>query len=221
MSGGAESGEAFIAKWRARWPEWRIGQGFVAPDERARTEAWFALLDELTNAAWGGADPSPGLAKLAWWQDELQGWAKGARRHPLAPVLQRADAPWQTLALALRTLPATREHIDDPARDLTALRDLGLAIDACEARLFDAGVVPGAEAGLSATRLLAAKACLYADGALARTCLQRWPLRTGPRPRRIADAILRARLQGLLRTGDVRPAVGPTLVWRVWRAARA
>lgn len=221
MSGVAESGEAFIAKWRARWPEWRIGLGFVAPDKRARAEAWFALLDELTDAAWGGADPSPGLAKLAWWQDELQGWAKGARRHPLAPVLQRADAPWQTLALGLRTLPATRERIDDPARDLTALRDLALAIDACEARLFEAGAVPGAEAGMSATRLLAAKACLYADGALARACLQRWPLRTGPRPRRIADTILRARLQGLLRTGDVRPVVGPTLVWRVWRAARA
>ena len=218
MSGGIDVDDEFVAKWRARWPEWRIGLGFVAPAERARTEAWFALVDELTDAAWGGADPTPGLAKLAWWQEELQGWAKGARRHPLATALQRTDAPWQTVALALRVLPATREPAADPAQDLAQLRDLALAIDACEARLFATGSVAPARA--AAPVLLAAKACLYADATLARDCLSRWPPRSGPRPRRIVDAILAARLRTLARIGEVRPATGPSLLWATWRAAR-
>ena len=218
MSSGIDVDDEFVAKWRARWPEWRIGLGFVAPAERARVEAWFALVDELTDAAWGGADPTPGLAKLAWWQEELQGWAKGARRHPLAVTLQRTDAPWQTLALALRVLPATRELAADPAQEVAQLRDLALAVDACEARLFATGSV--APAHDAAPVLLAAKACLYADAALARACLSTWPPRSGPRPRRIADAILAARLRTLAHTGEVRPATGPSLLWATWRAAR-
>ena len=94
---------------------------------------------KLGDAAWAGTDATPGLAKLAWWQDELQGWAKGARRHPLGAQLQRVDAPWQTLALALRLLPATREHPADTARNLAQLQDLALAIAACESRLFGDG----------------------------------------------------------------------------------
>src|SRR5690606_20699556 len=59
----------FIDKWRARWPEWEIASVFVPEAQRPLAEAWFSLLQELTDAAWGGADPTPGLAKLAWWQE--------------------------------------------------------------------------------------------------------------------------------------------------------
>ena len=48
-----------------RWPEWHVAEVFV-PRRAARTgaSAWFALRQELTDAAWGGSDPRPGEAKL-------------------------------------------------------------------------------------------------------------------------------------------------------------
>jgi hypothetical protein len=55
----------FTAKWQARWPEWGIGAVFLPGSRRETAFAWFALLQELTEAAWGGADATPGLAKLA------------------------------------------------------------------------------------------------------------------------------------------------------------
>src|SRR5690606_14891514 len=79
----AASLEAFLDKWRARWPEWRIAEVFVPAPRRPATLAWLGLRQELADAAWGGADPRPGAAKLAWWSDELRGWASGRRRHPL------------------------------------------------------------------------------------------------------------------------------------------
>ncbi len=213
--------EGFVAKWRARWPEWRVGLGFVSADERARAEAWFALLDEFAEAAWSGRDATPGLAKLAWWQEELQGWAKGARRHPLAAVLQRVDAPWQSLALALPTLPSTREAAQDLEGVRAHLQALTSVIDACETRLFASG--QGATRASSAGQgLVAARAVTLADADLARACLATWPgIPGGTRPRRIADAILAGRLRLLARGGAPRPLGGPALVWRLWRAARA
>lgn len=222
MSAVIDDGEDFLAKWRRRWPEWRIGMAFVAPSEQARVEAWFALLDEFTDAAWGGADPTPGLAKLAWWQEELQGWARGARRHPLATTLQRLDAPWQTLALALRVLPATREAASDPADTAQQLRDLARAIDACEARLFGDPATTGAAESVQVAPLLAARAWLHGDRAEAQALLAAWPASgLGRRPRRIANAILAGRLRGLARSGQARPARGPATLWASWRAARA
>src|SRR3546814_2770338 len=78
-----KTADEFTAKWRTRWPEWSIGVVFLPGAQRETAFAWFALVQELTDAAWSGADATPGLAKLAWWNEELQGWAKGARRHPL------------------------------------------------------------------------------------------------------------------------------------------
>ncbi|NYZ64227.1 phytoene/squalene synthase family protein [Luteimonas deserti] len=210
----------FIDKWRRRWPEWRVGLVFVAAEMRPRAEAWFALLDEVYDAAWGGADPTPGLAKLAWWQEELQGWARGARRHPLAAVLQRVDAPWQTLALALRLLPATRTPSGDHAGDTAALRDLSLAIDACEARLFLGGAAAEAR-GVAPATVLGARAWAQADPTLAAACLVEWPTHDlGTRPRRIANAIQGERLRALRRTGQAGPAPGLAVLRATWRAAR-
>src|SRR3546814_18341740 len=83
-----KTADEFTAKWRTRWPEWSIGMVFLPDAQRETAFAWFALVPELTDAAWSGADATPGLAKLAWWNEELPGWAKGARRHPLGAVLQ-------------------------------------------------------------------------------------------------------------------------------------
>lgn len=217
------SGEGdFIAKWRTRWPEWRIGMTFVPAEHRAQVEAWFALLDEFGDAAWTGADPTPGLAKLAWWQEELQGWAKGARRHPLSAVLQRVDAPWHTLALALRSLPAARVPSADIGTDLQALGDLGHAIAACESRLFGGQDATPASASAADAALLAMRAMLHGDADTARSLLSRWPGRAaGVRPRRIANVILAGRMQSLVRTGEVRPVAGMPMLWRAWRAATA
>src|SRR5690606_35745561 len=55
----------FTAKWRAQWPEWNIGAVFLPEAQREAAFAWLALLQELTDAAWGGTDATPGLAKLA------------------------------------------------------------------------------------------------------------------------------------------------------------
>src|SRR3546814_645464 len=96
-----KTADEFTAKWRTRWPEWSIGMVFLPDAQRETAFAWFALVQELTDAAWSGADATPGLAKLAWWNEELQGWAKGARRHPLGAVLQPLSAPWTPLAASL------------------------------------------------------------------------------------------------------------------------
>lgn len=222
MSAGDRPGdEDFVAKWQARWPEWRIAMAFVPPALRGRAAPWFSLLDELGDAAWAGSDAAPGLAKLAWWQEELQGWAKGARRHPLAAQLQRVDAPWQTLALALRLLPGTREHPADTARNLAQLQDLALAVAACEARLFGDAAGDGGDGRTTAAPLLAMQAFVRTDQPLAARLLAEWPAHDGgTRPRRIADAIVRARLRILARDGESRPVPGPRVLWSSWRAAR-
>src|SRR3546814_12137811 len=94
-----KTADEFTAKWRTRWPEWSIGMVFLPDAQRETAFAWFALVQELTDAAWSGADATPGLAKLAWWNEELQGWAKGARRHPLGAVLKPLSAPWTPLEI--------------------------------------------------------------------------------------------------------------------------
>src|SRR3546814_14584469 len=62
---------------------------------------------------WSSDVCSSDLAKLAWWNEELQGWAKGARRHPLGAVLQPLSAPWTPLAASLLSLQASRERPPD------------------------------------------------------------------------------------------------------------
>ncbi len=147
--------EEFLDKWRGRWPEWRIAQTFVDADQRARAEAWFALLQELIDAAWSSGDPTPGIAKLGWWQDELRGWAKGARRHPLGIDLQKTPAPWPSLAAALTALQASREAVIDGDAAVVAalaetLRPCAEAIEDCECALFGETAVEPSIAGSTA-----------------------------------------------------------------------
>jgi hypothetical protein len=237
--------EDFLAKWRGRWPEWRIAQTFVDPAQRLRAEAWFALLQEFTDAAWSGGDPTPGIAKLGWWQEELRGWAKGARRHPLGLVLHKIPAPWPSLAIGLSAMPGVRERlhaVDATSLDATitldalaeALRPCTEAIEACEHVLFGlatahaAGAADGHRArngkALLGWQVLWASTETSEPGrhrARAEALLAAWPAQASTRPQRVYEALIRRRLQGVAGGGTLVPLSPWTALWSSWRAARA
>lgn len=210
--------DGFVDKWRMRWPEWQVAEVFLPGAGRERWLAWFALRQELVDAAWAGADPRPGEAKLGWWVEELQGWTQGRRRHPLGAGLQALPAPWARLAAGLPALAAARGVADmDAARNtLAPFADAIAAVD--EALATDAHA-PGADT--IAFGLLGQRALLADDGALAQELLLHWPPAQGARGERILAALLRERLR--------RQAAGAEATrglprWRVlaiaWRAAR-
>lgn len=212
-----DGASSFIDKWRARWPEWAQAMAFVPAAQRDDVAAWFALLQELTDAAWGGDDPTPGLAKLAWWQEELQGWAKGARRHPLGDVLQPRAAPWTTLAHALPALRASRVHPGEspptPAADAFAQ-----AVVDCEAVLFETALSEPYGASDAAPLVAASLAVEHAllhpgTSAVAPSA----PIRVhgATRVRRVQAAMAFARLR---REG--RPLPPLRTLFTAWRAAR-
>ncbi len=213
-----------LDKWRGRWPEWRIAQVFVPEAQRATAEVWFALLQEWTDAAWTGADPTPGFAKLAWWQEELRGWARGLRRHPLGRDLHRRPVPWDALADALPALQAARDPL---AADMqaeaarTALRPLAEVAARSEAALFDgdADAVSGdVFPWLAAHALWPRQDAQAAARAWARA-LQA-PVPAGTRPRRVYDTLAHARLRCFGAIGVPLPLSPLPTLWRSWGAAR-
>lgn len=227
--------EAFLDKWRARWPEWRIAEVFVPARQRAATLAWLALRQELADAAWEGADPRPGAAKLAWWNDELRGWTQGRRRHPLGLALQRVAAPWEALAAALPALEAARETPLASGEGVACLHSTlspfaaaAAGVSAAIAMEADRAVEPVAGAtphGALAATLAAARA-LARDGDRdgAKALLDAWPSRpAGPRADRIFAALAGARLRGLLaHDGHRNPAPSHWhTLWSAWRAGRS
>lgn len=217
----AQEAEAFTGKWRQRWPEWTIAEAFVPASSRRLAVAWFTLLQEFADAAWGGADPAPGLAKLAWWHEELEGWAAGARRHPLGAILQSRPAPWSRLGRALSALPATRGQGAAPALD--ALAELAAAVHACDTALFpEQSRRPGEGGGRAAGfALLAERALLTAGRDDAGWLLANWPRPPGAvLPRRLHDALLRGRLRMLARGKPVARLAGWSVLATSWRASR-
>ena len=231
---------SFTGKWRERWPEWSVAEVFVAPAERERAVAWFALRQELTDAAWGGVDARPGEAKLAWWAEELQGWAEGRRRHPLGQELQRMQAPWQLLANCLPALLASRDRAVDADQALAAVEPFAEAVAGIAATLF-ASRTPApsrnAAIGLLAEQLLVqgdAAAPLLVRARLGETVaaegfarawaaelLARWPVPyDGARPGRIHAALLQARLHRYVAEGRMQPLSRWRTLWTAWSAAR-
>lgn len=207
---------SFLEPWRAQWPEWALAEVFVPIAQRDVAVAWFALLKVFADAAWDGADPTPGLAKLAWWQEELRGWAKGARRHPLGELLQPQPAPWQALADAMSVL-RHRELPRDPTDALLKLRDFDAAVCGIETALF------GTTAGSTATTIaMLAPAALEHAGAAAASHLQTTTQVRSPhsRPARLLAAVVRLRLADAARTGQWRPAGRWRSLWALWGAAR-
>lgn len=224
-----EEAGSFVGKWRARWPEWELGMVFVPALQRPVVEAWFTLLQELSDAALGGADPTPGLAKLAWWQEELVGWGKGARRHPLGAVLQPHGAPWQALAHALPDLRALRGGDEGERSDAGSQARPGqayaAAVAGCEAVLFG-GRADAAAAAAVLESVLAERRWMQAaskdPGAPAITAASVPGQagvtggRAGTRPRGIALAFVAARLR------DPARALPPLrALLAAWRGARS
>ena len=244
---GGDALASFIDKWRARWPEWRVAEVFVPAAQRETALAWAALQQELTDAAWGGSDPLPGEAKLAWWQEELAGWGRGARRHPLGAVLQRRSAPWAALAASLPSLLASRERPGSVDEAFAAVAPFAEAVARIDAGLFaystggQAGAVDSVEVRLVAAVLLQsrlgrtdAQTDIHAAGVplavLARAgdadplpiwaaqLRRQWPSsRPASRPRRIWAALAHDRL-GQADPARPRPSWKALLV--AWRAAR-
>ncbi|HRN61467.1 MAG TPA: hypothetical protein PK743_05200 [Luteimonas sp.] len=216
--------ESFVDKWRQHWPEWGLLSVFVPSAQRARLAAWMSLLQELREAAWGGRDPTPGLAKLAWWQEELLGWARGARRHPLGDALHRLDVRWDLLGRALAVLPATRAP-ETPDADESALRTFAAAVLACEADLFDGGE-PGQEDVIASVHFLRAeRALVQGDDVELRASRMLQSLENArgaslTRPRRLQHAIVRERLRLLAARGGAGRSSPLKLLLAGWRAAR-
>lgn len=193
---------------------------FVPVAQHDLVAAWFALLQELTDAAWGGAEPTPGLAKLAWWQEELAGWARGARRHPLGTLLQPLPAPWAALARSLPSLQASRAYPgESPANaDMAAFAD---AVAECERALFatedDDGSVNASALVMSSLR--GDHRLFHPETAAGKTD-EAVEIRAATRPRRIHAALVCAALRQAC--GHPRDASLPP--WRAlmaaWRGAR-
>ncbi|MDQ3289572.1 MAG: phytoene/squalene synthase family protein [Pseudomonadota bacterium] len=232
----SEALESFIRKWLLRWPEWSVAEVFVPEAQRETALAWAALLQELTDAAWSGTDPRPGEVKLAWWQEELHGWAAGRRRHPLGAVLQRQQAPWQPLARSLVALPASRERARDPEEAFATLAEFSAAVAAVESSLFGEGdgATASSDVDVVAASLLSARAAQPGDAhvplsfladaqgpaaqAWRNHLLDNWPSSAAlTRARRLWAALARTRL----RQDD---AARPLPSWRAllvaWRSAR-
>jgi hypothetical protein len=231
--------DSFVDKWRTRWPEWQVAEVFLPAPARARLLAWFALRQELLDAAWAGADPRPGEAKLAWWAEELQGWAQGRRRHPLGIMLHPLPAPWARLAAALPALAAARERPVDLAEARETLLAFAAAVADIDIVLAGETGTP-ADAGAIALHLLAQRAVHGDDNAVplsvrarlgpdagaatatrawADELLQAWSPGQGTRAARIHAAVLRERLRRLAGAGTRPPSRWRSLVL-AWRAAR-
>ncbi len=224
----------FLAKWRGRWPEWSIAEVFVPADQRDVALAWATLQQELVDAAWGGSDPIPGKAKLGWWQEELSGWTRGARRHPLATVLQAFPAPWQSLAHALPALADARERPASVAAAFDTLAPFASAVAQVDNALFDTRAVPGDERVVAAN-LLNWRMAHEGDGGVPLDMLARaadgdpvavwaaelrrqWPTtRSGAPVRRIWSALARERLAT---HGATAPLPAVKTLWTAWRSAR-
>ncbi|MBB1060569.1 phytoene/squalene synthase family protein [Marilutibacter spongiae] len=230
--------ESFVAKWRERWPEWNVMEVFVPAAQRPLALAWAALLQELTDAAWRGEDARPGEAKLAWWQEELQGWSLGRRRHPLGLALQKQPAPWDALATALPGLVGSRERPRDMAEAYDGLAAFSAAVVDVERVLLPAAVAAAAdeaERDAVSAVLLQSRCMLPGDAhvpmavfaragegdpvAIWRQQLrQRWPAQPpAGLPRRLWSRLARARLR---QADPARPLKPWSAVLLGWRAAR-
>lgn len=227
-----EALDSFIAKWRARWPEWPVAEVFVPRDQRESTLAWMSLLQELTDAAWGGGDPRPGEAKLGWWLEELQGWSRGIRRHPLGQVLQKLSVPWTQLAATLPALRGSRDRPVDVEDAGMQLRPFAVAVALIEQAHFggstdEAGEVivsnllhlrlahhPGEAAPL---QLLAVAGDNGALAEWARHLAAHASTHGAAMPRRLLAGLSRARLK---RGEPQQPVPAMQALWVSWRAAR-
>lgn len=100
MAGSLKPENDFVAKHWQRIPEWQLAAGFLPEASRTLQLDYLALQNEwwLARAI---ADETPRFAKLSWWAEELRGWSRGMRRHPLGAQLYSASGRWSAVADAL------------------------------------------------------------------------------------------------------------------------
>ena len=212
--------DSFLAKWRAQWPEWAVAEVFLPPPQRQRARAWLALRGELTEAAWGGDDPTPGAARLGWWEEELAGWSRGARRHPLGLALQKLPLDWPLLAAGIPALRASRSPEGDREQSLRGLAPFARAQAVLSAQLFEtmppASTQPMAEALLAEWVLHLPGRGVPAAGTDVPSLLALPRLREAPRAERIHAGLVRARLA----RAASGPLSAPVALLASWRAAR-
>jgi len=226
--------DSFLEKWRARWPEWSVAEVYVATPRRDVVVAWFALLQEFDDILNIAGDPLPADAKLAWWGEELRGWAGQRSRHPLGRRLEPMRADWAQLADALPLLAEARARPEDRNAAMAILSPYGDAVAAVESVVLGrkptrAGVV----AQMLGTRLTdVGAAAVPADvlqgrddtagmRAWAGLLLEQWPLREGARERRLLSAYAHGRLRRFARQGEPAPLPSrASLLFTGWRAAR-
>lgn len=212
----------FFDKWRRRWPEWLIAEAFIPEPQRELAMAWLALRGELADAAWSGSDPTPGVAKLGWWAEELFGWAQGARRHPLGRLLQKQPVAWGELAAGIPALRASRTQTGELASAIQGLEPFADGLARVSSALFDAR--PTASSWTTAVVLLGERALRQPPSGTpgeisARGLLLQPRLDAGSRPERIHAALMRLRLQRLV-AGQTPEAGRWRALLTAWRAAR-
>ena len=226
--------DSFLEKWRARWPEWSVAEVFVAPARRDIVVAWFALLQEFEDVLNIAGDPLPADAKLAWWGEELRGWASQRSRHPLGRRLEPVRADWARLADALPTLAEARTVPRDREAGFAALSRYGEAVAAVESGVL--GRMPASQAIV--TQMLSARLMEVGGVAVpvnlrqgadeagqlrawATALHEAWPPRDGARERRLLSAYMQGRLLRFARRGEPAPLPSrASLLFTGWRAAR-
>ena len=228
--------DSFLDKWRTRWPEWRVVEVFVPVSQRKLAVAWFALLQEFTDAMNIAGDPLPADAKLAWWGEELRDWSRQRSRHPLGRVLEPNRAPWFELAEALPVLIRLRECPQDAANAFQLVQPLAKAVAEVEAALFGSAVDHALILSLS-SQWLASRLDEAGDGAIpidfsaqagvsqhawSQALLGQWPARSsGAIPRKLWSALARSRLGRFSAAGEGYAPLSPLrALWLGWRAAR-
>ncbi len=228
--------DSFLDKWRSRWPEWRVVEVFVPASQRQLAVAWFALLQEFTDAMNIAGDPLPADAKLAWWGEELRDWSRQRSRHPLGRVLEPNRAPWFELAEALPTLIRLRERPQNPATAFQIVEPLAMAIAEVESALFGPATGQALVLSISA-QWLATRLDEAGDAAIpvhfagqadpsqqawSRALLGQWPVRNaGAIPRKLWSALARSRLRRFSAAGEGYAPLSPArALWLGWRAAR-
>lgn len=226
--------DSFLEKWRVRWPEWTVAEVFVAPSRRDVAVAWFALLQEFDDVLNIAGDPLPADAKLAWWGEELRGWATQRSRHPLGRRLEPVRADWARLADALPTLTDARARAVSADAAFGSLSHYGEAVAAVEAGVL--GRAPGSQAVVAqmlATRLTeVGPAAVPTDVQQGRSdadslrawsvsLSEGWPPGRGARERRLVSAYAQGRLHRFARRGEPAPLPSrAALLFSGWRAAR-
>ena len=220
--------EIALQKWRDRWPEWAIADVFIAPAQRLTAAAWFSLLMEWEDLLCQPSEQAIVAVKLQWWQLELSQWSSQRSSHPIAGLLMRFDAPWQSLAEALDDLAALASVPPTFAQAEARLARVLDAMAAVEMRLF-------ADQKASDRRLLLLHGlearCRGATGGPAgmsmaawrRALLDDWPqVPQSGRARRLLSTLTYQRLQRTIQSEDGGcPRVGGRLqlLWRCWRSA--